>query len=126
MPKEVEALRASLNSRLTALEKALADPKQHGSLEALILDLARLATEEADATARHAVVDAQKAAQSAAAAARTEALEAPEAAKKEAAGASRELAALRESVEQQQAAGAAQLREIEAARRIAESERAAV
>ena len=65
MPKEVEALRTSLDSRLTALEKALADPKQHGSLESLILDLARIATEEADATARHAVLDAQKAGQDA-------------------------------------------------------------
>ena len=83
MPKEVEALRTSLDSRLTALEKALADPTQHGSLEALILDLARIATEEADATARRAVLDAQKAGQTAAAEARTEATEALEAEKVE-------------------------------------------
>ena len=79
MPKEVEALRASLDSRLTALEKALADPKQHGSLESLILDLARIATEEADATTRQAVLAAQKAGHTAAAAARTEAASALEA-----------------------------------------------
>jgi DNA repair exonuclease SbcCD ATPase subunit len=85
MPKEVEALRTSLDSRLSALEKALADPKQHGSLETLILELARVATQEASATARHAVLDAQKVGQQAVAAARSEAAAALEAQKVEAA-----------------------------------------
>ena len=97
MLKEVDALRASLDSRLAALEKALADPKQHGSLEALILDLARVATQEADATARSAVLDAQKAGEAAAAAARTEAVEALQAEKVES-------AALRQVIEQAKAA----------------------
>lgn len=97
MPKEVEALRASLDSGLTALEKALADPAQHSSLESLILDLARIATEEADATARQAVLDAQKAGQKAAAAARTEAASALEAEKVES-------AALRQVIDQAKAA----------------------
>ncbi len=97
MPKEVEALRTSLDSRLTALEKALADPKQHSSLETLILDLARIATEEADATARQAVLDAQKAGQDAAAAARTDAAAALEAEKTES-------VALREVIDQAKAA----------------------
>lgn len=54
-PQELEELRASLDERLGALEAALADPKQHSSLEKLIVELARVATEEADATAREAV-----------------------------------------------------------------------
>jgi hypothetical protein len=45
MPKEVEAMRTSMEGRLSALEKALADPTQHGSLESHILELARIATE---------------------------------------------------------------------------------
>ena len=97
MPKEVEALRASLDSRLTALEKALADPKQHDSLESLIFELARLATEEVDATARRAILEAQKAGQAAVAAARTEAASVLEAEKGES-------AALREVIEQAKAA----------------------
>ena len=47
MPEDVQALRASLTSRLAALEEALANPAKHSSLESLILDLARVATEEA-------------------------------------------------------------------------------
>ena len=38
----LQVLRASLDERLDALEIALADPKQHPSLERLILELARL------------------------------------------------------------------------------------
>jgi hypothetical protein len=83
MPREVEALRTALVTRLSALEKALADPKQHGSLESLILDLARTATEEAHASARHAVIDIQKAGQQAVAAARAESIAALEAEKVE-------------------------------------------
>ena len=81
MPREVEALRTLLDSRLSALELALADPKQHGSLEAMILDLARVATEEAHATARFAVLEVQKAGQLAVSAARTEGFTALEAEK---------------------------------------------
>lgn len=81
MPREVEALRTLLDSRLEALELALADPKQHGSLEAMILDLARVATEEAHATARHAVLEVQQAGQLAVSAARTEGITALEAEK---------------------------------------------
>jgi chromosome segregation ATPase len=152
MPKEVEALRSSLDTRLNALEKALADPKQHSSLESLILDLARMATEEADATARHAVLDAQQSAQAAAAAALEaekeesaalrgvieqakaalkqaeaalkEERRTAEAANREVAGAHRELAAIRESLEQQQAAAVAQRRELDAALAAVEAERA--
>ncbi|HUP39324.1 MAG TPA: PilZ domain-containing protein, partial [Vicinamibacterales bacterium] len=152
MPKEVEALRSSLDTRLTALEQALADPTQHGSLEALILDLARIATEEADATTRHAVLDAQKLADDGAAkaleaekqesAALREVIEkaksalkqaeaalkderrTAEAATREVEGAHRELAAIRESLEQQQTASVAQRREFDAAVAAVEAERA--
>lgn len=55
IPRELQALRGSLDARLSALEKAVADPRQHGSLETLILDLARVATDEADASARQAL-----------------------------------------------------------------------
>src|ERR1700730_8914031 len=73
MPREIEKLRAMLDARLTALEMALADPRQHSSLEQNILDLARVATEEADATARQADLDAEREGQRAIAAARAEA-----------------------------------------------------
>ncbi len=48
---ELEALHAALDSRLAALEAALADPNEC-ALEPLILDLARTATQEAEANAR--------------------------------------------------------------------------
>ena len=59
-----------MEARLSALEKAIADPAQHGTLESLILELARIATKEADASARQAVREAQSDGQQAAAAAR--------------------------------------------------------
>src|SRR6202011_4278211 len=73
MPREIEKLRAMLDARLTALEKSLPDPRQHSSLEQNILDLARVATEEADATARQAYLDAEREGQRLVAAARAEA-----------------------------------------------------
>ena len=78
MLKEVEALRTSLESRLTALEKALADPGQHSLLESLILDLARVATDEAEATTRQAILAAQAAAQKVVEASRADAAKALE------------------------------------------------
>jgi chromosome segregation ATPase len=48
---ELAALHAELDSRLAALEAALADPHEC-ALEPLILDLARTATQEAEANAR--------------------------------------------------------------------------
>jgi chromosome segregation ATPase len=50
---EFDALHAALDSRLAALEAALADPGEC-ALEGLILDLARVATDEAEAVARRA------------------------------------------------------------------------
>src|SRR5262245_24380374 len=50
---DLDALHAALDSRLAALEAALADPGEC-ALEGLILDLARVATDEAEAVARRA------------------------------------------------------------------------
>ena len=74
-----------MEARVTALEKAIADPSQHGSLESIIVELARIATKEADAAARHAVLEAHKAAQQGETAVRKESTAALEAEKVEAA-----------------------------------------
>ena len=54
--RQLDALRESVDLRLTALEDVLSDPQRSDSLESLILDLSRLATEEARATAARACV----------------------------------------------------------------------
>jgi hypothetical protein len=56
--RELEMLRADLEAKLIALERALARPDQHDSLETLVLDLARAATIEAEAAASRAMLDA--------------------------------------------------------------------
>jgi hypothetical protein len=50
----LEDLRHALTSRLAALETALADPGQSGSVERLMIELARVATSEAEASASRA------------------------------------------------------------------------
>lgn len=55
--QHLDALRSALELRLAALEAALANPAAGESLERLILDLARVATEEAQAAALRACVD---------------------------------------------------------------------
>jgi chromosome segregation ATPase len=50
----LEALRGDLDRRLAALDAALADPARGGSLQGLILDLARVATDGAKAAAARA------------------------------------------------------------------------
>ena len=57
--RELEALRADLEARLIALERALAHPEQHHSIETLVFDLARVATSEAEAAAARAMLAAQ-------------------------------------------------------------------
>lgn len=142
MPEDVQALRAALTSKLTALEEALTNPAKHSSLESLILDLARVATEEAHATARQAVLVAQRDVQSVVSTARSEAASALEAEKttatslreavekaqaelkaerraaetagREAAGVQRELDALRQTLEQEQSGRATIRHELEA------------
>ncbi len=58
-PDELGALRAALDVRLSALEAGLANPDHCESLETLVLDLARVATEEAEVAARRATRQAQ-------------------------------------------------------------------
>jgi len=68
--RELDALHMALDSRLLALEAALAHPGAHDSLEALVLDLARVATVEAEASAARASFEAERESQSRVAAAR--------------------------------------------------------
>jgi hypothetical protein len=55
--RQLDALRAAVEVRLSALEAVLADPSRGESLEGLVLDLARVATEEARATTLKAILD---------------------------------------------------------------------
>src|SRR6185436_8640741 len=57
--RQLAALRAALETRLAVLEDVLAHPSRGESLEDLILDLARVATEEAQAAASQACLDAK-------------------------------------------------------------------
>ena len=58
--RQLDALRATLEDRLVALETALADPTGGQSLERLILDLARSVTEESRSAAAKACVDTKQ------------------------------------------------------------------
>ena len=49
--RQLDILRATMDARLSELEVALADPSRSTSLSALVLELSRLATSEAHATA---------------------------------------------------------------------------
>ncbi|MCU1382384.1 MAG: hypothetical protein JWL71_1081, partial [Acidobacteria bacterium] len=57
--RELDALRAELEARLAALERALTHPEPGVSLEKLLMDLARTATAEAEAAAARATLEAQ-------------------------------------------------------------------
>ena len=117
-PIPLQQLRNTLEARLAALEKALADPAHHPSLEQLILELARAATEEADAAARQALVEVERQSHSLANSARSEgraALEAEQAA----------AASLREKLQQRELEFAALRAEIDQARSDLKKERAA-
>ena len=57
--RELDTLRSELDSRLAALEGALAHPDPRASLENLVLELARVATAEAEAAATRASLEAQ-------------------------------------------------------------------
>ena len=74
--QQLDALRTVVETRLSALEAVLADPSRGESLEGLILDLARVATEEARAVALKASLDARLEADARVADARTVAQEA--------------------------------------------------
>ena len=57
--REIEALRAALEVRFAALETAFNRPDEGESLERLVLDLCRTATDEAQAAAQRACTQAQ-------------------------------------------------------------------
>ncbi|HKT81565.1 MAG TPA: PilZ domain-containing protein [Vicinamibacterales bacterium] len=57
--RQLDTLRAAVEVRLQALEAVLADPNRGESLEGLILDLARVATDEARAAMLKACLDAK-------------------------------------------------------------------
>jgi chromosome segregation ATPase len=57
--QELATLRAALDQKLAALEAALAGPAPGASLETLVIDLARVATAEAEAATAKACLDAQ-------------------------------------------------------------------
>src|SRR2546429_364043 len=61
--RELDKLRTELDTRLAALEAALAHPERHASLENLVIELARVATAEAEAAAARAALEAQATAQ---------------------------------------------------------------
>ena len=61
--QELDTLRTELDTRLVALENALTSPDECESLESLVLDLARVAMDEAEAATRRAILEAQADAQ---------------------------------------------------------------
>jgi PilZ domain len=74
--RQLDMLRTAVDRRLAELEAVLADPMRGESLEGLILDLARVTTEEARTTALKAALDAKLEADSRVAHARAVAQEA--------------------------------------------------
>jgi hypothetical protein len=70
--EELDALRSELDARYAALETALLDPNQTDGLERLVLDLARVATDEAEAAAKRVLLELQMDAETAAASARSD------------------------------------------------------
>jgi chromosome segregation ATPase len=123
LPREVEALRSMLDARLNALESALADPTQHGSLQQLILDLARVATEEADAAARQACIEAERQGQGLAASVRAEARTAIQAEQAAALSLRQGLQQALTALETEKAAGAKREQELADLRRVVDQVR---
>src|SRR5205809_689857 len=60
--EELEDLRVALDAKLATLEAALANPDDCASLETLVIELARVATTEAEAAAARTCLEAQLAA----------------------------------------------------------------
>jgi hypothetical protein len=106
--QELAALRGSLVNKLTVLEAVLADPSRGESLAGLILDLSRVATEEAQAAAAVACLAATTEADRQMAELRASAKTALDAAQSA-------LRAANESLEQERAASADLRRELERA-----------
>ena len=105
--QELDTLRGELDMRLAALENALTSPDETESLESLVVELARVAMDEAEASTRRAIVAAQVNAQTQTEAARAEARTSIEAARAEAKSAIEAARAeARTSVEAARTAGA--------------------
>lgn len=125
VPREIEALRALLDARLAALEAALIDPSQSESLESLIFDLARIATEEVDATTRQVVLEAQRNAQAAVARAQAHAQTSLESERATVASLRQELEQAQAALQAEQSAAAGRDRDLETAREAIEQEQEA-
>lgn len=104
--QQLAALRRALETRLAALEEVLADPSRGESLAGLILDLSRVATEEAQAAAAQACIATRVEADKELAALRASAKAALD-------GAQASLKSVQTSLEQEQAAGAELLRAVD-------------
>ena len=109
---DLERLRASLDTKLAELEAALANPDGCDSLERLVIELARIATREADAAATRAGVEAQLAAQAQVSRARVETDRAVQSAVAAAQAARSELDAARATLEKERAAAATLNRQV--------------
>jgi len=59
LTRELDGLRTALDTKLATLEAALKNPGQDESLETLVIELARVATAEAEATAARACLQAK-------------------------------------------------------------------
>jgi uncharacterized coiled-coil protein SlyX len=112
-PGELERLRALLDTKLTELEAALDNPDASDSLERLVIDLARVATREADAAATRAALEAQRAADEQVSRARVDADLAVRAERSTAGAARAELDAARTALDAERANAAAVNRRIE-------------
>jgi chromosome segregation ATPase len=115
---ELDALRADLDTRLLALENALTSPDECDSLESLVIDLARVAMEEAEAATRRAIFEAQVDGQAQVESARAEARNSIDAARTTA-------AALHRDLDNVRAAHATLQKELDEARTALKAEREA-
>ena len=120
--RELDALRAQLDARLAALEAALRQPNG-GSLEDLVLELARVATAEAESASSRAAVQAQLAAQEHAAAALTDAQRTIEAERVKSERLARQVEELRTAVEAEHLTASRMKQEADEARAALEADR---
>lgn len=121
--RELDALRAELDRCLSALEAALAHPDSRTSLADLVLDLARVATAEAEAAAARAALEAQLLAQERADAAASDAQRALDAERAIAKGLGQDLDRTRTEVSAAREAAAQLQQEFKSVRHSLEQER---
>ena len=124
--RELDALHVALDQRLAALEHGLAHPDPDTSLEELVLDLARVATAEAEAAAGRASLEAQLYAEDRAAVAEAEARRLLAAERAIAEALRLELEQARTALGAERDAGAKVRKALADARTAVEAERAAV